>query len=360
MRKMGRPRGKDKDMPPGLRQVAGRWYWRPTNAAGRDICARLAPGKTSMFAGETKADARKWWVKTIMAQLDAMEGSADDTVGSIIDAYFISPQYLELAEKTRKDYKAWLEQIRDRFGTARYAKSEADAVRGDYLRRMHIAQMLDDARLEGKGPTGNRKKAALSSAFRAAIRTGKTEYNPCDGVESNPEQARSRLPTHTDYAKLRRVAQPVIRLSLLIARLTAMREGDILRMQWSWIKNGEIHVTPSKTEKRARKTLRIAITPSLAKVLAACKQLRGNLRSTHVIHNGRGQPYTQDGFQSLWQRTVKKSGVEDLHFHDFKARAVTDKERKEPGQATILAAHSSPEITRKVYLRGGQKVGPVR
>lgn len=347
-------------MPPGLREVSGRWYWRPTNAAGRDICARLSPGKSSMFAGETKSDARKWWVKTILPQLDAIEGSADDTVASIIDAYLLSPQYLELGDNTRRDYKGWLTWLRERFGTVRYAKSEAEAVRGDYLRRMHIAAMLDEAKAEDKAVTGNRRKSALSSAFRVAIRTGKTEYNPCTDVANNTEHARVRLPTHSDYAKLRRVAQPVIRLALLIARLTAMREGDILRMQWSWITNGEIHVTPAKTKKRTGKTLRIFITPSLAKVLAACKKLRGNLRSTHVIHNRRGQPYTQDGFQSLWQRTLEKSGVEDLHFHDFKARAVTDKERKDPGQATVLAAHSSPAITRKVYLRGGQKVGPVR
>jgi integrase len=78
------------------------------------------------------------------------------------------------------------------------------------------------------------------------------------------------------------------------------------------------------------------------------------------IHNGSGQPYTQSGFQSLWQRTVKKSGVADVHFHDLRARAVTDNECKQRGSGSDMAGHVDPKTTRKIYRRGAVKVSPVR
>lgn len=358
MLRMGRPRTRDKDMPPGLREVAGRWYWRPTDAAGRDVCEQLAPGKKSIAAGTSKKEARAWWVRTILPRLEAQEApSADDTVASIIDAYLRSPQYFGLADKTRVDYARSLAMLREKYGSARFATSEADAARGDRFRRMHVASHLDSATAK---VAANRQIACLSSAFALAIRQGRTEYNPCRGVERNSERPRDRLIDHHDYAKLKHAAPPVIRIAMLLARLTAIRESDLLALTWHQIRDGEIHIQPSKTQNTSRMKQRIRITPAVRAVLEAARTLRGNLRSTTVIHTGHGQPYTQSGFQSMWQRTVKASGVHDVHFHDLKARAVTDAERKRPGSGTNLAAHTDSKITRKIYQRAPVKAEPAR
>lgn len=358
MLRMGRPRAKHKDMPPGMQEVSGRWYWRPTDTAARAVCEMLAPGKKSIPAGKDKAEARQWWVKHVLPRLDAQAApSAEDTVASIISAYLVSPQFLKLAEKTRADYTRNLEAMRAKFGAVRFARSEADAVRGDYLRRMHIAAHLDGASAK---VSANRQIAALSSAFAVAIRGGRTEYNPCRGVERNTEAPRRRLVTHSEYAQLKHAAPRVIRIAMLLARLTGMREGDLLTLTWRQIVGDEIHVTPSKTRSSTGIAQRIRITPALRAVLKAARKLRGDLRSVTVIHNERGQAYTQSGFQSMWQRTVKKSGVEDVHFHDLRARAVTDKERKERGSGSDLAGHADPATTRRIYRRGAVKVSPVR
>lgn len=358
MLRMGRPRAKNKDMPPGLQMVSGRWYWRPTDAAARIVCDQLAPGKKSIPAGKDKNEARKWWVANVLPRLDAQAApSSEDTIGSIIESYLIAPQYLGLSEKSRGEYARGLAVLKAKWGGVRFARSEDEASRGEYLRRMHIAGHLDGATAK---VSANRQIAALSSAFQVAIRAGRTEYNPCRGVERNAERSRVRLVTHSEYAKLKRAAQPIVRIAMLLARLTAMREGDLLRFERSWIKNGEIHVTPAKTVNSSGISQRIKITPSLNAVLEAAKRLRGDLRSVYVLHNRSGQAYTQSGFQSLWQRTVKKAGVRDVHFHDLKARAVTDKERKQPGSGTDLAGHVDPKTTRRIYRRGAVKVSPVR
>lgn len=358
MLRMGRPRTKHRDMPPGMQLVAGRWYWRPTDAAGRNARDQLAPNKTSMPAGGDKDTARRWWASTILPRLQAQEAPpADNTVGSVIAAYLSSPQYLDLADKTRRDYARNLAVMQQKFGAMRFASCEAEAARGECMRRMHIAGHLDSATAK---VAANRQVAALSSAFSVAIRTGRTEYNPCRGVERNTERPRDRLITHSEYARLKHAAQPIVRIAMLLARLTGIREGDLLALTHRHIQGGYIHIRPEKTERSSGISQRIAVTPAVAAALEASKRLRGGVRSIFVIHTGRGQAYTQSGFQSLWQATVKKSGVEDVHFHDLKARAVTDSERKRPGSGADLAGHVDPKTTRRVYRRGAVKVAPVR
>jgi hypothetical protein len=50
---MGRPRQQHRHMPPGVRQVAGKWYWRPTNEPTRAVRDRLWPGRKSVTAGDS-------------------------------------------------------------------------------------------------------------------------------------------------------------------------------------------------------------------------------------------------------------------------------------------------------------------
>jgi integrase len=88
-----------------------------------------------------------------------------------------------------------------------------------------------------------------------------------------------------------------------------------------------------------------------------------------IVFNGRGLPYTYDGFSTLWQRARKESGIQDARIHDVRAKAITDAE--ELGMdAQTLAGHASRTTTegyirrRKAFiadplppLRGAQKRG---
>ena len=65
-----------------------------------------------------------------------------------------------------------------------------------------------------------------------------------------------------------------------------------------------------------------------------------------------GQRYTDDGFNSIWQRYKKKSGVEDVHFHDIRAKALTDAE-EQGRDAQKMAGHESKEMTED-YIRRRQ------
>ncbi|WP_342411003.1 tyrosine-type recombinase/integrase [Rhodomicrobium vannielii] len=46
-------------------------------------------------------------------------------------------------------------------------------------------------------------------------------------------------------------------------------------------------------------------------------------RSTIILVNSDGRPWTEDGFRSSWRKAVKKAGIIDLTFHDLRGTAVT-------------------------------------
>ncbi|MHB8392020.1 MAG: tyrosine-type recombinase/integrase, partial [Acidobacteriaceae bacterium] len=74
-----------------------------------------------------------------------------------------------------------------------------------------------------------------------------------------------------------------------------------------------------------------------------------------------GRPYSVSGWNSAWRRLVKRSGIEDLHFHDVRAKALTDAQR-EAGRdyAQALAGHKSGDMTEAyVRARTTQKVRPL-
>lgn len=344
MLRMGRPRQTRKDLPPGLRwsDVKGYFYYGTKVADGKRPYKHI--GKV------TRDEAIKAWVKIHGAVPDE---SPDGTVGSLIDRYAreVLPKK---QESTRKQYEKQTVKLRELFGNRLYCTSEAQASTGKYFRRMDVQRYLSEA----TSPVmANRHIALLSSIYRHACNTGMTEYNPCLGVEKNTEKARTRYLERRELVALQHAAKesPIIRLIMLFGHITGMREGDILNLRWQQVKNGYIWIEQSKTGKRQR----IKVTWGVRSVLNAAKNLRGSLSSMHIFHTREGQPYTGDGFRAMWARVVKRSGVQDVHFHDLRARAVSDAidSGRDGGK---LAGHSSDEITRRVYDRAPSKVVPNR
>lgn len=344
MPRMGRPRTKRKDLPDGLHFSADRgYYYRGTKITdGKRVYKTL--GRIS------RDDAIREWVKI---HHETPDDAIDGTVGALIDRY-VREALPKKRESTREQYRKQTVKLRELFGDRLYCASESQASSGHYFRRMDVQRYLSDA---ASPVMANRHIALLSSIFRHACNTGMTEYNPCLGVEKNPEKARTRYLERHELISLQRAAKesPIIRLIMLFGHITGMREGDILALRWQQVKDGYIWVEQSKTGKRQR----IKLTWGVRCVLNAAKNLRGSLTSMHIFHTREGQPYTGDGFRAMWARVVKKSGVTDVHFHDLRARAVSDAidSGRDGGK---LAGHSSDEITRRVYDRAPSKVRPNR
>ena len=338
---VGRPRSSRKDLPPGLYFSArkGFYFYRPATGARASVYAHIGHV-------EREAAIRRWVDLT-----GANEQGQAGTVSELIDRY-LRDGLTKKAPRTHREYTRQAGKLRIVFGSIRYARSEAEAARGGVVVLMDVVRYL---RVATKPGQANRDVSLLSEIFEHGRDCGLTEYNPCAGAPRNPERPRRRFVTWAEYARLRRAAKPVVRLAMLLTRLTGMRQGDLLRLRWSDVSERGVRVVHGKTG--FDQGLRLSW--GLTRALDAARGLRGNLRSLYVLHTRRGQPYTTSGFQSMWQRTVARSGVADVHFHDLRARAVTDAENRR-GDGADLAGHTDPRTTRRVYRRGPVSVRPVR
>jgi len=87
------------------------------------------------------------------------------------------------------------------------------------------------------------------------------------------------------------------------------------------------------------------------------------VRGLHLFCTRRGQPYTADGFRSIWQRAMEKAVAKNLERfteHDLRAKVITD--ARNLGQdAQRIAGHKTSAMTdRYVKVRQLEKVTPLQ
>jgi integrase len=105
-----------------------------------------------------------------------------------------------------------------------------------------------------------------------------------------------------------------LHLPILLALWTGQRQGDLLRLPWQAYDGQRIRLRQSKTDVR----IVIPVGAPLKAALDATER-----RSTIILVNSDGRPWTADGFRSSWRKAVKKAGIIDLTFHDLRGTAVT-------------------------------------
>ena len=105
-----------------------------------------------------------------------------------------------------------------------------------------------------------------------------------------------------------------LHLPLLLALWTGQRQGDLLRLPWSAYDGSHIRL-------RQHKTGRPVVIPVGAPLKAALDTI--TKRSTIILTNGNGKPWTSDGFRASWRKACKRAGIVGLTFHDLRGTAVT-------------------------------------
>lgn len=86
-------------------------------------------------------------------------------------------------------------------------------------------------------------------------------------------------------------------------------------------------------------------------------------RNLHWVITGQeAQRYDYEAFKSTWARTIERSGVKGLHYHDLHAKALTDKEESHDMQeANCMSTHSTEGRTADyVHQRKAHKTEATR
>lgn len=123
-----------------------------------------------------------------------------------------------------------------------------------------------------------------------------------------------------------------------MAYLTGQRIGDLLALTWQDIKQEGICFEPGKTAGSTGVRIVIQWTPKLRALVGRLKNpppiptKKGKetkvkpVSSTYVFTRLNGKRYTYDGASTAWTRARKRAGITDAHFHDLRAKAITDLE----------------------------------
>lgn len=333
---MGRKREKHFDLAPKLHRK-GRCYYYVTGTRPRRW----------IKLGTDKVQAQTEW-----ARLEAQSGDSEKgTFAALVDRYLIEVLPGK-APITQHEYKRQAGILRKVFGPMPL----------DAIRPTHIARYLDEH--SGK-ISANREQSLMSAMFSKAMRWGWTDRNPCVGVERNPEKARDRYIEDKEFLQVKAQASPIVSSVMDIAYATSLRKSDILSIRLSeppqdspdrvFLRDDGLYARQSKTRTKQI----FEMTPVLAELIEKAKSLRRRKHSDYLFCNRKGKPYTTSGFDTLWKGVLKKSKVENFHFHDIRGKAATDAEELGLDPQRLLGHKTRAMTDRYLKQRQVMKVQPL-
>lgn len=298
---MARPRSKQNSgLPDYVYLTGGRYVYR-------------RPGQKDLRIAGASASKDQIW-RSYHAQVGIASGA---TLKDLFRLYRESPGHKKKAPKTRKEYEKAQDGIcalivdGRKFGDLPYASITTGA-----------AQSMMDF-LSSTPVKANRWHSAMAVAFAWGKQRDKVTTNPCLGVERYEEYGRTRYVGDDEYKAVLADAPPKIAAAMELAYLCRLREVEIVRLKRSDARQDGLLATRVK----GSKSQVIGNTERLEAVLTRSRGLC-DPESIYIVPASDGGAMTAQGFRTLWQRfraKLKKAGKPiDWHFHDLKAKGVSD------------------------------------
>jgi integrase len=345
---------KDPSLPPRV-FTQGRWYYLVVAVGTKRRWDKLSlikdglPALHRAYASRLEADARTGWLAQLIADWEdeVMPAHAEHTQddekarGKVIAAAFAD---FLVAEVETPDCSAFLQQYRTKPRTFNAYRAQ-------------LRELMRFAEEKGQRPAGT---------------------NPLQAIRTMPTPARDRYITDSELRRIKVAAMrdgrsntglttragPMLCALIDMAYLTGQAVGDLLRLEWRHLTPAGITFARGKVEKTTRSKVTIEWTPKLRDVERRLREMRKERRAfgSAVFVRQDGQPYTYWGIASAWQDARRAAGVTDCTFHDIKAKALTDKARREGmKEAQAMGQHSTEQQTASyVRLRDGRKTGATK
>lgn len=312
---------------------------------GKTVTYRFHPlGGKPINLGTDKAAAIRRVLQLNSATPDA------GTIKALWQIYQETPDWRGLSERTREDYAGYAVPLLAVFGDVLAADITAPMV----ARYLRVERKTAQVR-------ANREVSLLGNLIGLAIDRGEAEHNPCRGgqVKRNKERPRTVAPEASDitalieHAAKKRGQWPVITMAAEFAALAGNRKAEFLALHWSQIDGAEIRLLRAKQHGGAVRVEKIAISPAMQDLLARLRPIARDDKVGAVFPNRFGNPYTAEGFASMWGKLMREAIAEGaiqrrFTFHDLRAYYVTQHKIQ---RGALPDMHASPTTTARVYER---------
>jgi integrase len=192
------------------------------------------------------------------------------------------------------------------------------------------------------GSSGRRQAdyawSVLARVLSWSLDRGLVAANPCThGGRLYRGSRREQIWSAADEAAFLQHAAPHLHLPLLLGLWTGQRQGDLLRLPWSAYDGTHIRLRQSKTGTRVQ----IRVGAPLKVALDTAPK-----RSTIILTNSEGKPWTSDGFRASWRKACAAAGIIGVTFNDLRGTAVTRLALAEASEAEIatITGHSLRDV----------------
>lgn len=228
------------------------------------------------------------------------EGRADqqfDTLEEIITAYRASPEFEGLKASTQRDYRLWLDRISKRFGATPLEAFEDRRMRKDII----------DWRNEWahRPRTADKASVMIGTLLAFGIEIGFLAVNVAAGIKHLHSVDKSDQIWEREHMRAFARAPRHLRNALILAGLTGLRLGDLVRLDWANV--GAKAIIVERTRKRGGR----AVIPLLPETKALLARLGD--REGPVLKNSRGQGWTESGLGSVFQKVKPKGFKRTIH-----------------------------------------------
>jgi len=312
---------------------------------GKTISYRYHPvgGKPIALGTDKRAAIQK--------VLDLNGASSDTgTVQELWRAYQEMPQWKRLGERTKADYEAYSVKLLEVMGK----------VSARLIRPADVARYLRVERADAP-VRANREVALLSNLMNVAVERGDIDANPCKQVKRNQERPRTEAPEPAELSRFIAWLQDqggqrrVIALMAEFAALAGSRRIEFIHLTLPQIDDdGEvIRLMRAKQHGGTRRVENVLISRAMEDLVCRLRALPRPEGCLHVFVTRDGNPYTDSGFSSTWQRAMTqalkdKVAPRRFTFHDLRAYYTTQHKAQ---YGALPELHADTKTTAKVYDR---------
>jgi integrase len=317
-----------------LAKFSGKVYWIEWYQEGRRKRERIGPNKAA-------AEHREREVKSARAEKRYIKKSPD----ARMRFKDLAKWYLELPEvKAKRSYakdQMHCRRLRAQFGD-RLLKDITPAMVEAYKQK-RLSENSHRSK-PTKPATVNREVTTLKTIFNKAVKNGKAERNPAQGVKLFKENnERDRILSPDEYARLLANCPAHLKPIVKVAYITGMRRGEILNLTWGQVdlKQGLIKLSGEDTKTNEGRL--VPLNQELVEMFKAMP--RGFPQSSVFTYQGRSIAEMKRSFSNA----CKKANIENFTFHDLRHTFNTNAYRAGVPIPTIMkiTGHKSMTMFRR-------------